>query len=137
MPSSTNKIRPSHVGKLPPPAGFEDVPARLLTTPGTLSEETASRVEQAVAAIVKRQIEIGIDCIGDGELWAGYGFDYYSQQMSGLSVRPLKQGEVGSSRESTRERDNFTGLYAAMDSAGTLFCVPGEKPTLRFHNKMI
>src|SRR5260370_13411442 len=31
-------------------------------------------------------------------------------------------------RHSTRERDEFPDFYADMDSAGTLFLVPGEKP---------
>lgn len=137
MKSSAVKIRTSHVGRLPAPAGFEDVQARLASTPGLVTDETASRVEEAVAGIVKRQIEIGIDCIGEGELWSSYGFGYYDQQMSGLSLRPLRPGEVGATRESTRERDAFSGLYADMDRVGTLFCVPGERPVPPLRERMV
>jgi len=37
-------------------------------------------------------------------------------------------GEVGSMRESTRERDVFRTLYADMDRVGTIACIPGERP---------
>jgi hypothetical protein len=48
--------------------------------------------------------------------------------MTGLGTRPLKPGEVGSMRESTRERDVFRTLYADMDRVGTIACIPGERP---------
>jgi len=37
-------------------------------------------------------------------------------------------GEPPTTRHSTRERDEYPDFYADMDSAGTLFLVPGEKP---------
>jgi 5-methyltetrahydropteroyltriglutamate--homocysteine methyltransferase len=78
--------------------------------------------------VVKRQVEIGLDCIGDGEFWSALDIKWFDQLMSGLGTRPLKPGEVGSMRESTRERDVFRSLYADMDRVGTIACVPGERP---------
>jgi 5-methyltetrahydropteroyltriglutamate--homocysteine methyltransferase len=127
MKNSAQRIRTSHVGRLPVPAGFEETAIRLVN--GEVSdEEVATRVVPAVADAVKRQVEIGLDCIGDGEYWSGLDVKWFDQQMTGLSTRPLNPGEVGTMRESTRERDVFHTLYADMDRVGTIACIPGERP---------
>jgi 5-methyltetrahydropteroyltriglutamate--homocysteine methyltransferase len=110
MQRSEGHIRTSHAGRLP----------RLVAESETLPRQ--------VTAAVKKQVEIGIDCVGDGEFWNGRNFQYYTQQLSGVTERPLRPGEKGSGRENTRERDRFPKLYADMDRVGTAFCVPGEQP---------
>jgi 5-methyltetrahydropteroyltriglutamate--homocysteine methyltransferase len=122
MKSSANRIRTSHVGRLPPPAGWEGRP---------------HQIESAVSETVRKQIEIGIDCVGDGEFWNGRHYTDYAELLGGVTLRDVKSGEVGATRESTRERDAFPGLYADMDRVGTLFCVPGEKPVPRTRQKMV
>ena len=111
MKNSAQRIRTSHVGRLPVPSGFEETAIRLVS--GEVSdEEVATRVVPAVADVVKRQVAIGLDCIGDGEYWSVLDIRWFDQQMTGLGTRALKPGEVGSMRESTRERDVFRTLYA-------------------------
>jgi len=110
MRGSEAAIRTTHAGRLPPVAPLE--------TDLTLQ----------VAAVVRKQVELGIDCIGNGEFWNGRNFQYYAQQFSGVTARPLRPGERASAREATRERDRLAGLYADMDRVGTMFCVPGEEP---------
>jgi 5-methyltetrahydropteroyltriglutamate--homocysteine methyltransferase len=122
MQRSERSIRTTHSGKLPrlgPPV------------------EDAAGLTREVAAIVRKQADLGIDCVGDGEFWNGRNFQYYAQQMSGITTRPLKTGEKGSGRESIRERDTFPKLYADMDRVGTLFCVPGEQPHFSAPTKMV
>jgi 5-methyltetrahydropteroyltriglutamate--homocysteine methyltransferase len=136
MKNSATKIRSTHCGRLPSPAGFEDIGFRLSIGQAT-ADEVATRVVPAVADAIKRQVEIGIDCIGDGEYWSGLGPRWYDTQMSGLSSRPLKPGEVGAMRESTRERDVFRTLYADMDRVGTIACIPGERPIPPTRERMI
>ena len=68
MKNSAHKIRTSHVGRLPVPPGFEETALRL-TRGDVGGEEVAAQVVPAVADVVKRQVEIGLDCIGDGEYW--------------------------------------------------------------------
>jgi 5-methyltetrahydropteroyltriglutamate--homocysteine methyltransferase len=124
------------VGRLPAPPGFEETALRLAH--GEVSgEEVAARVVPEVAGVVKRQVEIGLDCIGDGEYWSALDLKWFDQLMSGLSTRPLKPGEVGTMRESTRERDVFRSLYADMDRVGTIACVPGERPRLPSRERVI
>ena len=114
MKSSAQRIRTSHVGRLPVPSGFEETAIRLVR--GEVSdEEVAAQIVPVVADVVKRQVEIGLDCIGDGEYWSALDIRWFDQQMTGLGTRPLKPGEVGSMREATRERDVFRTLYADMD----------------------
>jgi len=81
-----------------------------------------------VVEVIRKQVQIGIDCVGDGEFWNGRNFLYYGQQLSGVTARELRPGERGSGREETRERDTFPKLYEDMDRVGTAFCVPGEEP---------
>ena len=64
MKNSAQRIRTSHVGRLPAPPGFEETALRLAR-----GEEVAAQVVPVVAEVVKRQVEIGLDCIGDGEYW--------------------------------------------------------------------
>jgi 5-methyltetrahydropteroyltriglutamate--homocysteine methyltransferase len=136
MKNSSEKIRASHVGRLPSPPGFEDVAFRLAA--GQVGDdEVEAKVVPVVTQVVKRQAEIGIDCLGDGEFWSGLGLKWYEQQMTGLSTRPLKPGEVASMRESTRERDVFTRLYGDMDRVGTIACIPGERPIPRQTQRMV
>jgi 5-methyltetrahydropteroyltriglutamate--homocysteine methyltransferase len=127
MKNSAQKIRTSHVGRLPPPQGFEETALRLVRGEAS-GEEVAARVVPVVADVVKRQVEIGLDCIGDGEYWSGLDVKWFDQQMTGLGTRSLKPGETGTMRESTRERDVFRTLYADMDRVGTIACIPGERP---------
>jgi 5-methyltetrahydropteroyltriglutamate--homocysteine methyltransferase len=111
MKRSEGSIRTTHAGRLPPIVPVEQ-----------------KDLTQQVSAVVKKQLELGIDCVGDGEFWNGRSFAYYAQQFGGVTARPLKPGERASGREATRERDAFQKLYADMDRVGTMFCVPGEEP---------
>jgi 5-methyltetrahydropteroyltriglutamate--homocysteine methyltransferase len=128
MQRNTNRIRTSHVGRLPPPKGWEEMPARLANAEITDAATIAAEVTPAIAEIVKRQAEIGIDCIGDGEFWTARSLAHYSAHFAGVEARPVAEGEPPTTRHSTRERDAFPDFYGDMDRAGTLFLVPGERP---------
>ena len=69
MQKSATRIRTSHVGRLPAPKGFEDVPMRLANAEITDEAQIAKLVVPAIAEVVKHQAEIGIDCVSDGEFW--------------------------------------------------------------------
>jgi 5-methyltetrahydropteroyltriglutamate--homocysteine methyltransferase len=67
MKNSAQRIRTSHVGRLPVPSGFEETALRLARGEVVGGKEVAAEVVPAVTDVVKRQVEIGLDCIGDGE----------------------------------------------------------------------
>lgn len=127
MLRSTTRIRTSHVGRLPPPKGWQDIPARLANAEITDTALIDKEVVPAIAETVKRQAQIGIDCIGDGEFWTARTLAHYAGHFTGLEARPVAPGEPPTTRHSTRERDEFSDFYRACDDMGTLFLVPGEK----------
>jgi 5-methyltetrahydropteroyltriglutamate--homocysteine methyltransferase len=118
------------VGRLPAPKGFEDMPARLANAELVDAAEIERAVVPAIAEVVRQQAKAGIDIVNDGEFWTTRSFAHYAAHFTGLATRPLKPGEFASSRETTRERDEFPEFYGAMDKAQTMFFVPGEKPYL-------
>src|SRR3984957_10738355 len=127
MLRSESSIRTSHCGRWPAVGG-----ATTAAKGAGFDSGSAQVVE-----VIKKQVQIGIDCVGDGELWNGRNFLYYGQQLSGVTARELRPGERGSGREDTRERDTFPKLYEDMDRVGTAFCVPGEEPRFSPSTKMV
>jgi 5-methyltetrahydropteroyltriglutamate--homocysteine methyltransferase len=123
MQRSDGAIRTTHAGRLPPVSAERGNDAESLT--------------RQVAEVIRKQVQLGIHCVGDGEFWNGRNFLYYSQQLGGVTTRPLRPGERASGREATRERDTFAKLYADMDRVGTMFCVPGEQPRFSPPTKMV
>ncbi len=133
MKRSTDHILTTHAGRLPNSPGCDDLPIRLFRgetiEPGVL--------QAGLDHVVKRQLDAGIDVIGDGEFWKSRSFSYYSRHLTGLTTRPLKPGEPFSTRVFTRERDEFAGFYKDLDATGTIFHVPGEKPMPRDTVRMV
>jgi len=128
MRRSLTRIRTSHVGRLPPPKGWADMPARLAGAEITDPVVIAAKVTPAIAETVKKQIEAGIDCIGDGEFWTARNLAHYAAHFTGVEARPVAPDEPPTTRHSTRERDEFPDFYGDCDRAGSLFLVPGETP---------
>ena len=124
MKRSSDRIRTTHAGRLPVSPGCEDLPIRLYL--GEMVDPAV--IEAGIDHVVRKQLDIGIDCIGDGEFWKARDFIYYSRHLTGIETRPLRPGETGSTRTFTRERDEFAQFYKDLDKAGTIFYVPGEKP---------
>jgi 5-methyltetrahydropteroyltriglutamate--homocysteine methyltransferase len=122
MQRSKTSIRTTHAGRLPPLSAASGDPAELT---------------RQVTEIIRKQAQLGIDCLGDGEFWNGRNFQYYAQQLSGITTRALRPDERASGRESTRERDTFKKLYADMGRVGTFFCVPGEEPRFSPPTKLV
>ena len=125
MKRSTDRIRTTHAGRLPVSPGLENLPVRLYL--GEVVDPAA--IADGIADVVAKQLDAGIDCIGDGEFWKARDFIYYSRHLTGIERRQLKPGETGSTRTNTRERDEFAQFYQDSDKAGTIFYVPGERPT--------
>ena len=124
MKRSEGRIRTTHAGRLPVPPGCEGLPMRLFR--GETVEPAV--INTGIDEVVLKQLDLGIDCIGDGEFWKVRNFTYLSRHFTGIETRPLKSGEPASTRVFTRERDEFTQFYKDLDATGTIFHVPGEKP---------
>ena len=124
MKRSDGRIRTTHAGRLPVPPGCEGLPMRLFR--GETVEPAV--INSGIDHVVRKQLELGIDCIGDGEFWKMRAFAYLSRYFSGIETRQLLPDEPASTRVFTRERDEFVQFYKDLDATGTIFHVPGEKP---------
>ena len=124
MKRSSDRIRTTHAGRLPVPPGLENLPVRLYL--GEVVDPAV--IAEGIAHGVRKQLDLGIDCIGDGEFWKARDFIYYSRHLTGIERRPLKPGETGSTRTHPRAR-RVRAVLQGLDKAGTIFYVPGERPT--------
>jgi 5-methyltetrahydropteroyltriglutamate--homocysteine methyltransferase len=109
MYRSTERILVSHAGALPRPAGLQ----RLFDAGPDEQEAFSAALPGAVAEVVARQAEAGVDIVNDGEiskrgLFTGYIRDRmagFEQDTSGRP--PANAGVMG------RDRRDFPGFYAA------------------------
>jgi 5-methyltetrahydropteroyltriglutamate--homocysteine methyltransferase len=112
MKHSTGRIRSTHGGNLPRPAGFD----ALLQQGPVVTDEVAAQLPGAVAYVVDRQLDCGVDVINDGEYVKAAGGGSYAgyihQRVTGWEVLPIdpakppKRDGVGG-----RERRMFPGFY--------------------------
>ena len=94
-------VRTSHVGRLPPPKGSEDMPGWLASAEITDPAVIAAQVTPAIAETARRQVEVAIDCIGDGEFWTARSLAHDTTHFTGIEARPVAPGEPPTTRHST------------------------------------
>jgi 5-methyltetrahydropteroyltriglutamate--homocysteine methyltransferase len=115
---STERILTTHAGSLPrPPELRELVVAR---TNGQPYDAAAldRRLGEAVAEVVKQQIECGLDIVNDGELSKFNFTDYVRERIAGYELRP----NSGRRRLSiiARDEQKFPGYFSANQRAQAL-----------------
>ncbi len=93
MKRSTDRILTTHAGSLPRPADLREMLTAKSNGQPYDKEAFTTRVRSAVAEVVQKQIESGIDIINDGELGKP-NFTYYTRErFSGFEERHFKPGE--------------------------------------------
>ena len=111
MKRSTDRILTTHTGRLDPPSEVRDMQRGPEAEKNMASDAYKTTLQQSITDIVKRQRDIGIDVVSDGELGKVNSFPYYSRRMSGLKVRPVREGEPPGMWERTGERQEFAEFY--------------------------
>jgi 5-methyltetrahydropteroyltriglutamate--homocysteine methyltransferase len=110
MQRSSERFLTTHVGSLPRPP---DLLAMILAKEQGAAVDTAayeSRVKKAVAEVVRRQAECGIDILADGEM-GRFGFiPYVNERLAGIEPRPNQARTGGWAR--SREYLAFPEYYA-------------------------
>ena len=98
MRRSTDRIIVSHAGTLPKPDGL-----------------TEAGLDDAVAEIVRKQAEIGIDIVNDGELskMRGGFSQYIRERMSGITQHPKNANEPQTAPVFGRDLLEFPGYHAS------------------------
>ncbi|HVL36417.1 MAG TPA: cobalamin-independent methionine synthase II family protein [Burkholderiales bacterium] len=82
---------------------------------------------ESVQAVVRRQREIGLDLVNEGELTKGGDWlSYVEGRFGGFEPRPGAPGETPLLAQG-RDREAFADFYRYATERGTLFYTPGEQ----------
>src|ERR1700683_2654686 len=92
MKRSEKRILTTHVGSLIRPQILRDL-APAGQDPSD-PEEYSAQLRQAVAAVVKKQAEVGIDIVSDGEFGKASWSACILKRISGFEIRPDQRREV-------------------------------------------
>jgi 5-methyltetrahydropteroyltriglutamate--homocysteine methyltransferase len=113
---STERILTTHAGSLPRPPELLD----LIQTNGPKAFEeagNAARLRTAVSGVVRKQIELGIDVIDDGEYGKPSFVSYINERLGGYEI-DTKSGPRNQWMTS-REGRSFPEFYAQTHPAST------------------
>jgi 5-methyltetrahydropteroyltriglutamate--homocysteine methyltransferase len=119
---STDRILTTHVGSLPRP---EPLLKLLEAKTGGKPVDAAawdSEVHDSVVDVVRRQSDLGVDIVNDGEYGKPSFVNYINDRLTGLEARGIK----GSSWRGSKEEASFPDFYAALArSVGGAFTAKG------------
>ena len=111
MNRSTTRILTTHCGSLPRP---RDLLAPLHAKDAGLSYDRAAltaRVRQSVADVVRRQVELGIDVVDDGEHSKSSFATYARTRIGGLTPSPKPRQRLA---DTSRDALAFPAVYEEM-----------------------
>src|SRR5215471_5950387 len=94
--AGNTRIRSTHVGSLPRPPALAD--AHLNRAMGQPIDEAAFErmITEAVADVVRRQVDAGITMVNDGEQGKSAFFGYQLFRLKGFDIRPRPEGAQAS-----------------------------------------
>jgi 5-methyltetrahydropteroyltriglutamate--homocysteine methyltransferase len=108
------RILTTHVGSLPRPQSLSVKLLARMSGEGYDQQALADELHRAVGDIVKKQVELGVDVVSDGEL-SKTSFQYYvTDRLSGLERFTPKPGV-----RKTRENAAFPAFYKDGSHSGT------------------
>ncbi|OGA09656.1 MAG: methionine synthase [Betaproteobacteria bacterium RIFCSPLOWO2_12_FULL_65_110] len=88
MTRGTERILTTHVGSLPRPRALLDLMKAALAGQPYDRNAYAREIRSAVAEVVRRQAEAGIDIVTDGEQSKSGFFTYVQERLAGFEPRP-------------------------------------------------
>jgi 5-methyltetrahydropteroyltriglutamate--homocysteine methyltransferase len=107
MKRSTDRILTTHTGSIPRPAELLELSSFALGPPKDPALY-AARLRSAVADIVRRQAEVGLDVVNDGEFGKDSWGSYVLKRVSGFELR---REELRPVEWLGRERDRFKEFF--------------------------
>ena len=112
MKRSTDRILTTHVGSIQRPDAL--IPFLRAKERGQPYDREAymKHVRDAVADVVRRQTDAGIDIVTDGEQGKASFFGYIVERFSGFERKPAPAGQEGNPRTASREYRAFPDYYA-------------------------
>jgi len=97
MKTSTERILTTHVGSIPRPESIKALLRARLSGQTIDEAELAGHVREAVAEVVRRQAEVGLDIISDGEMGKASFLGYAETRLTGFVPLSTDTPEVPSS----------------------------------------
>jgi 5-methyltetrahydropteroyltriglutamate--homocysteine methyltransferase len=117
MQCNSDRILTTHVGSLPRPAELD---AALERRPED-ERAFASVLERAVVDVVRKQVEVGVDIVNDGEFGKSSWTGYLRERLGGFEARPVPPG---AQVLNGKDFQDFAEYYAQAAAAGTLWYMP-------------
>jgi 5-methyltetrahydropteroyltriglutamate--homocysteine methyltransferase len=115
MKRSTDRILATHVGSLIRPQPLQAFLRAKQAGKAFDREAYEQCLTESVTAIVRRQAEVGIDVVSDGEFGKSISWSQYAlERLSGFERRPIKPGANPFQRGADRAR--FAEFYAELDA---------------------
>src|SRR5919202_6233291 len=93
MRRSTNRILVSHAGTAPRPAGQKEL-------------------AEAVKEVVRKQVEVGIDIVNDGELSKSNFTNYVRDRLGGIEPANPRAGQLPPRNINSRDLREFPNFFA-------------------------
>ena len=117
MRRSTDRILTTHVGSLPRPGELDDA----LEQRAEDEQAYAAVLKRAVSDVVKKQVEVGVDVVNDGEFGKSSWTGYLTERLAGFESRPVPPGA-----QVLRGKDfsDFATFYADAARAQALWYMP-------------
>jgi 5-methyltetrahydropteroyltriglutamate--homocysteine methyltransferase len=127
MKYSTDRILTTHAGALPQPSDLKQMHIAKDTGKPLNEEAFSNRVRAAVAEVVKKQIDCGLDIINDGEVGKSNFSRYARERLSGFIEREAKPEERASmifARDLVEFRDYFQNRFGSVrgENVKRVFC---------------
>ncbi len=111
MKRSSDRILTTHAGSLPRPADLLQMIQMKERAQPYDQQAFATRVRSAVADVVQKQVEAGLDIIDDGEMGKPGFIPYVNERLAGFE--PSTEA-AGSPFRGSREAQSFPEFYAWM-----------------------
>lgn len=91
MTHNTDRILTTHAGSLPRPPQLRQIV--LAASRGETVDATAlnGELRSGIAAVVRKQVECGLDSINDGELPKSSFTEYVRSRISGYEMVPVRE----------------------------------------------
>jgi len=112
MKHSTNRILTTHVGSLARPDSLVPLLRRKESGQPYDRNNLARLVRGAVADVVRKQVDAGLDIITDGEQSKPSFYGYIGERFTGFELKAAAPGEERSPRAAGREYLAFPDYYA-------------------------
>ncbi|HWP28887.1 MAG TPA: cobalamin-independent methionine synthase II family protein [Chloroflexota bacterium] len=128
MKRSTERILTTHAGSLPRPPDLRELLSAKSNRQPYDETTLTHRLQAAVAEVVRKQVECGIDIVNDGELSKPNFTNYARERLSGFELREYRPGEGPAPLSiSARDRREFPDYFATARGWGWTGAGPSQQ----------